>query len=393
MLTEAPSRTAAVLASALFLLILVMRGPITCVGVIAEPVMQAFEIGYAAFGFLCALPIACFGVCGFCAPMVSGRFGLSQSLTLAAVLVFLGALGRLVPDYSVLLLSTVLVATGIAFLNVLMPVLLKQTFPKRIDVTMGFFTGFIGLSGAIGTYVSVPLWERFGTVAAPFGFWAVLGAAALLLWCLAPKKGSAGATRFAIPKGFLANPMTWAVTLVMGLQSLTIYTTAAWLPTVLQTKGFSASDAGLGVAAFLLISAPASILLPVILRVFRGGRNTAIFCAVEFAAGLLLWLTGGAGSIVGCLLAGISQGLAFSLALLVMSEKSHRLSNLFLISGFAQGVGYVGAGFGPWLCGVFFEASHDARVIVGFLFAAVVVWGVSAWYAFGPKPLFAGEKP
>lgn len=281
------------LLTALLAMILIMRGPVTCVGVLTEPVMTTFGIGYSAFGFLCALPIACFGLCGLLGPVVSARTGLSRALTLSVLFVLVGAAGRLVTDYATLLLSTVFIATGIAFLNVLMPVLLKQNFPERADVAMGLFTGFIGFSGAIGTYVSVPMWERWGTLTAPFGLWVALSALALLAWWAAPKKGAVTENRFHFGAGFLRNPMVWAVMLVMSMQSLTIYTTAAWLPTILKTEGFSAADAGFGVAAFLLISAPASIFSPWIVRVCGGGRRTSFLCALNFAVGVFLWLRGG----------------------------------------------------------------------------------------------------
>lgn len=376
------------LLAALLAMILIMRGPVTCVGVLTGPVMTTFGIGYSAFGFLCALPIACFGLCGLLGPVVSARTGLSRALTLSVLLILLGAAGRLVTDYATLLLSTVFIATGIAFLNVLMPVLLKQNFPERADVAMGLFTGFIGFSGAIGTYVSVPMWERWGTLAAPFGLWVALSALALLAWRAAPKKGSVAENRFRFGAGFFRNPVVWAVMLVMSMQSLTIYTTAAWLPTILKTEGFSAADAGFGVAAFLLISAPASIFSPWIVRVCGGGRRTSFLCALNFAVGVFLWLRGGGAAFVGCLMAGVSQGLAFSLAMLVMSRKTKNLSELFLISGFAQGTGYVIAGLGPWICGVLFDLAYDPRAIVAFLLGAIAVWGASALYAFGRRPLF-----
>ena len=60
----------------------------------------------------------------------------------------------------------------------------------------------------------------------------------------------------------------WAVIFVMGMQSLTIYTTVAWLPTILSTQGFSASTAGLGSAVFLLVSAPASIMTAAFIKAF-----------------------------------------------------------------------------------------------------------------------------
>lgn len=386
--TGKTERVSIVLLAALFCMILIMRGPITAVGVLAEPIRNGYGLDYAAFGFLCALPIACFGVCGFCTPMLCARTGFVRALTLAVGLVLVGAAGRLIPNHVVLLVATGAIATGIAFLNVLMPVLLKQNFPQRPEVVMGLFTGFIGFSGALGTYVSFPLWEHFATLTAPLGLWIVLSALALLAWFFAPKHGTISHKAVRIDRAFLRNPMVWIVMLVMSMQSLTIYTTASWLPTLLMTEGFTAADASFGVALFLLISAPASIFFPWILRVCGGERRTALFCAIEFAVGLLLWLLGGAWATLGCLLAGISQGLAFSLAMLVMSRKSSNLSQLYLISGFAQGLGYVIAGFGPWICGLLFDLFHSTSAIVAFLLAAVLIWGVSAWIAFGPRALF-----
>lgn len=51
--------------AALLLTILVMRGPITCIGAVADEIIESLQIGYPAYGFLSALPIACFGL--FCA--------------------------------------------------------------------------------------------------------------------------------------------------------------------------------------------------------------------------------------------------------------------------------------------------------------------------------------
>ena len=59
---------------ALLMTILVMRGPITCIGAVADEIIESLQIGYPAYGFLSALPIACFGL--FCDRKQRGiRFG------------------------------------------------------------------------------------------------------------------------------------------------------------------------------------------------------------------------------------------------------------------------------------------------------------------------------
>ena len=132
---------------ALLMTILVMRGPITCVGAVAEEIIKTLHIGYPAYGFLTALPIACFGLFCAAAPAMSKRFGLLVTVLICLALILIGTAGRLIPSYSVMLMATALIGIGIAVLNVLMPVLLRDYFPNNIALVMGVFTGFIGFSG------------------------------------------------------------------------------------------------------------------------------------------------------------------------------------------------------------------------------------------------------
>ena len=237
---------------ALLLTILVMRGPITCVGAVADEVIRALDIGYPAYGFLSALPIACFGLFCAAAPAMSKRFGLLTTVLICLVLILLGAVGRLIFSYPVMLIATALIGIGIAVLNVLMPVLLRDYFPNNIPLVMGVFTGFIGFSGSIGAYFSVPLFNAFESLRAPLGLWVLMATLGLIAWFLTPRGKKISVAGGAFEWSLLKKPLTWAVIFVMGMQSLTIYTTVAWLPTILSSLGFSASTAGLGSAVFRL---------------------------------------------------------------------------------------------------------------------------------------------
>lgn len=374
--------------AALLMTILVMRGPITCVGAVADEIIEALGIGYPAYGFLSALPIACFGLFCAAAPAMSHRFGLIGTLLISLALVFVGALGRLLPFYATMLFATGLIGVGIALLNVLMPVLLRDYFPNNIPLVMGVFTGFIGFSGSIGAYFSVPLFYAMNSLLGPLGLWVLMAGTALLSWFLVPKRKKISVSGGVFDWSLLKKPLTWAVIFVMGMQSLTIYTTVAWLPTILATLGFSASTAGLGSAVFLLVSAPASILTAAYIKLVRGERPAALIMTVSFALGIVLWLAGGAMSFVGCVLAGIPQGITFSMAMILMAQKTNNLSELLVISSLAQGIGYVLAGFGPFICGLLYQGDGDWVSVIAFMLGAVILWGVSAWYAFGDRKLF-----
>ena len=373
---------------ALLLTILVMRGPITCVGAVADEVIRALDIGYPAYGFLSALPIACFGLFCAAAPAMSKRFGLLTTVLICLVLILLGAVGRLIFSYPVMLIATALIGIGIAVLNVLMPVLLRDYFPNNIPLVMGVFTGFIGFSGSIGAYFSVPLFNAFDSLVAPLALWVVMAAWGLLSWFLVPHGKKISLAGGAFEWSLLKKPLTWAVIFVMGMQSLTIYTTVAWLPTILSSLGFSASTAGLGSAVFLLVSAPASILTAAFIKVVGSERKAAAIMTVSFALGIMLWLMGGVWSFLGCVLAGVPQGITFSMAMILMAQKTNNLSELLVISSLAQGIGYILAGFGPFICGLLYQGDGYWWPVATFMLTAVFLWGASALYAFGNRKLF-----
>lgn len=368
-----------------------MRGPVTGIGAIAEPLSEALGMGYVAYGFVSALPIVCFGLCCAAVPVAAQKLGMARLITLCFALILAGSALRLVFNLPLFSLATVLIGVGIAFLNALMPVVLRHLFKSDVAFIMGVFTGLIGFSGTIGAYCSVPVMQYFESVRAPLALWAIWSAVTIVLWTVSRKPDNVKIMPLALDCSLLARPMTWAVIFVMSMQSLTIYTTVAWVPTLLADQGMSASDAGLASAIFLLVSAPASILTSRFIRLCRSERMASLIMTVSFAIGIILWSAGGPLSYVGCVLAGIPQGITFSMAMILMAKKSSDLNQLLLISSLAQGIGYLIAGLGPFICGLLYNPANPWPIL-SFMLAAVCLWGTSALYAFGNQPLFVKKS-
>lgn len=368
-----------------------MRGPVTGIGAIAEPLSEALGMGYVAYGFVSALPIVCFGLCCAAVPVAAQKLGMARLITLCFALILAGSALRLVFNLPLFSLATVLIGVGIAFLNALMPVVLRHLFKSDVAFIMGVFTGLIGFSGTIGAYCSVPVMQYFESVRAPLALWAIWSAVTIVLWTVSRKPDNVKIMPLALDCSLLARPMTWAVIFVMSMQSLTIYTTVAWVPTLLADQGMSASDAGLASAIFLLVSAPASILTSRFIRLCRSERMASLIMTVSFAIGIILWSAGGPLSYVGCVLAGIPQSITFSMAMILMAKKSSDLNQLLLISSLAQGIGYLIAGLGPFICGLLYNPANPWPIL-SFMLAAVCLWGTSALYAFGNQPLFVKKS-
>ena len=78
---------------------LMMRGPVTCIGPLAELVRDAFGASYADYGLLAALPIAAFGLFRVPGPATAARLGLRGAVLASIAVVTLGAWAHLVADH------------------------------------------------------------------------------------------------------------------------------------------------------------------------------------------------------------------------------------------------------------------------------------------------------
>ena len=375
---DAPARASAELngltaLSALLAVTLVMRGPVTMVGPLGPELSALLSLTPTDFGVLTALPIALFGLGSFAAAPLAGRLGLRQGAALAVLLVLLGTFARAVPSWWPLLAATGVAALGIAILNVLIPVVIKTAFSGSVGRVMGIYTGVVGLSGALGGLTAVPLADALG-VAAPTCAWGVVAAAALVFWrCRAPhargaEAGSSAKSAKAESGTFarlLRSPTAVALIGVMGVQSLLIYTVAAWLPGWLQTLGTTPQMSGTWLFIYLVSGLPASVLTPRFMRWCGSERTAECVLAGLYLFGVAGWTAGGAWLFPASIAAGASQGAMLSVAFLLMAEKTSGTREMLAMSALAQGVGYLFAGTGPWI----------------FTAVMVVLWAVAGWMA------------
>ena len=382
MLKPVIARTLPIASAATLVLLfatLMMRGPVTCVGPLAELVRDAFGASYADYGLLAALPIAAFGLFSFPGPALAARLGLRGAVLASIAVVTLGAWGRLSGSWTGFLAATIGVGAGIALLNVYMPVAVKKTYAaKDVALMMGIYTGVIGLSGSIGGLTASPLAAWTGSLVGPMAFWGLLGILAASAWAMgAPALPASAGTAKGSIRTIVGKPVAWALTAVMGLQSLLIYTVCAWMPPYWMSEGMSRSETGFWIFVFLVSGLPASILTDRFMRAMKTDARASAALALIYLAGLGLWLWGGAGLLPGSVLAGASQGAMLSVAFILMAKKSSDAPQMLAMSSMAQGFGYLGAGLGPivfgWLC----EWTGGWSISFVFTAAVMVLWGLS----------------
>ena len=356
-----------------------MRGPITSVGPLANLLTTELALTPNQYGLVASLPILAFGLFSFVAASVVRRFGLVSAVFLFLISLAIGGFLRSIPDYGPLLAGTFMVGTGIAALNVLMPVVIKTWFTSGAHRLFGIYTGFVGLSGAIGALSAYPLASSTQLTQAPFLLWAGFGILVLVAWVGLTHAARSSSQPLLRASGLYRQPGAWAMTGVMGLQSLLIYTVAAWLPPYLEAQQVSATMAGMALALYLFAGLPASIFTERFMRFCRHEWLAEGLMSLSYLLGLYCWTLGDAWIYLGSVLAGAPQGSMLSTAFILMAQKTRSNAALLGLSAMTQGIGYLGAGLGPIIfAALLVDGWTPALWFVAFI---IVLWALCGLFA------------
>lgn len=349
------------LATAVVLAALNLRPAVTSVAPLLAEMRGALGTSSIWAGVLTTLPVLCFSAAGFAAPWLATRIGLGRTVSLALLVLAAGLAFRPYGASYPVLAATLVAASGIALANVLIPVVIKASFPTRVGLMTGIYTAALQAGGALGAAVTPAVEQSLGGWRQALASWAALAALALLLWIPAARRHrsdwSTATTHSTQRRSLLRNRLAWTVTLYMGSQSLLAYIMMGWLPQIFIDNGIDKTTAGMLSGVMSLIGVPVALLIsPLAARSSNQswwntglgvlGITGAIGLMVAPAAAPVLW-----SSLIGV---GMS---AFSLALTVIALRARNAEDTAQLSGMAQGFGYLLASTGPFLFGLLHDLS------------------------------------
>lgn len=369
-----------------------LRGPFTSLAPVLSQVMEGLSLNSSAAGFLTALPLLTFALFSPLVTKISQRIGLEPSLLFALVLITTGITLRSFGAIPTLYIGTVMIGLGIAIGNVLLPVVVKISFPTRIATVTSLYIFTMGIGSTLGSSLMVPFSEL--TLFTLTGWQLALlmnlvfPILALMIWLpKITKRSSSKSTKQneenPVPmKKMIKSGVAWQVTLALGLNSFTFYSLAGWLPQILNDLGYSEIDAGY-IYGFLQFSTmvPGLLLLP-----FLGKSNNQrwliTLCTSSVFIGLigLLYLPDFAIFWVG--LFGLANCSTFIIALSFVGLRTSNSSQAASLSGMAQGIGYALAATGPTLVGKLHSQTGSWSVpillIAGVAFACTIFAALAA---------------
>lgn len=377
-------KTVLLLVIGIIFLATTLRSPLTSVGPIIAYIRDDLGISNVLAGFITTIPLIAFALISPIAPKIARRFGMELTLFFSIILLAFGIIMRSLGNTSLLLFGTALIGIAIAFGNVLIPSLIKLKFPLQVGLLTAIFTLSMNFSSTIGAGISYPIAANttLGWQGA-LGCWAILTIIAALIWLPQIKnaKRIKENTEPAVTgrsKSILSNPLTWTVTLCMGLQSLLFYTTAAWIPEIMQSQGISADKSGWMLSLMQFAQLPLTFLTPILASRMKDQRPLVAFFSLLYVIGFVGLLVGNSSlSIVWMIILGFAGGASFSFAMMLFTLRTRTPMEAAELSGTAQSFGYLLAAIGPVLFGFLHDATASwSMPIILFIATAIVLFVV-----------------
>jgi MFS transporter, CP family, cyanate transporter len=359
------------------------------------------HLSSATLSLLAATPVICFGVASAFAAWLNRRFGEEMTLLAALGVLAAGLLLRGLWPGALLFPGTILAASAIGILNVLLSSLVKRRWPERAGLLVGVYLTALSVGAITSSLLSVPLYHASGgSVRLALGIWAGPAALAMLLWLpqlryRAPGLGRPAATpvpalpAVATPGGRIKvyrYALSWQVMGFMGLQSLLYYAALSWLPTIFQDRGASAVAAGNLLALMGAGNLVAAFFVPALAHRTPDQRMLVVPSMAGMGIGLVLCLWAPLSlAAIWVFLLGLSQGACLALAIFFMMARAPDAGAAASLSGFAQSVGYLLASAGPLEVGLLHSAtgSWDIPVV---LLLILVAAGIAVG-ALAARPL------
>lgn len=362
----APAASGALLLGAVLLVSLNLRGAIAAVSPVLPQIRGDLSMSAAAAGLLTTLPVLCFAAGAPVAAWLARRAGLETAVLTGCLAIAAGTLLRVMAGVPLLLAGTLVVGVGMAVGNVVVPVVVKRDFPRRVGATTGLYTAALAAGAALSAALTAPVAALWGWRTG-LAVWAALAVAAAAVWTHATRRRKAGdpvpgapreEERERVGTGLWRSPVAWAIALFLGCQSFEYYSVTAWLPTLLvDDAGLGVPAAGVGMSLFQALGIAGSLVVPLVAtRLPRQGWLGVLVAAgwATLHVGLLTWPSAW---VLWAVVGGVTQGGGVAFAFTVLVLRAADTATARALSGMVQFVGYSIAATGPVAIGALYEVA------------------------------------
>lgn len=352
-------------ACAIVLITLNLRIPVNSVAPVLPLIQRDTGLSTSAASLLTTIPLLSFLLSAPLVPRLMSAMGQSRLVTCSLTGIALGVALRSVPGIATLFVGTLVLGLSIAVASVLAPSIVKAV-PNQSGVLTGLYTMSLSVGPAAALGLTLPMVDVAGTSwNGALLAWSVVTFAAIVAWGLAGRGSSSRRMGGSAPRhprpSVYREKSAWAIALYLGLTSLTFYTTATWLPTVLRESNIDGVAAGGLTALISLIAIPFALAAPLVVKRFsrHTGILTSLSSALVVIASLLLLVQKPGFGIAAVLAFGVAQGACLGMAYALVVDRSRSVDHSAAMSAMAQTVGVTLAAAGPFAFGALFDFTQS----------------------------------
>ncbi|MCX6444579.1 MAG: MFS transporter [Actinobacteria bacterium] len=364
-----------------------MRVPIIIIGPLLPILKVEFGLSTYAQSLLTSIPVICFSLMALMMHRINRLGDTNRVLTISVVILFASLLLRTLTGLSGLFIFSILVGISIAILNFMLPVWVKENSQAGSGYITGIYAAIMGTCGSLAVAGAVPLAElssftwRLSMLPA-----IVVAGLVATIWLNRFRGQRVHAARSQERSIFfhplLRNPSAWAIALYFGCQSMMFYATATWVPTILLTKGFTLSEAGVGLATATFIGSIVGIFIPHFATSRSDLRPSLLaISALNIASFTALALDSGPRAIIWLILGNIGLFISFPISLLLCVLKSSTAEQTKSLSIMSQSLGYFMAALAPPMLGIIFDITLNWNVSFFFIVFLSIVQGITGFFA------------
>lgn len=354
----------------LALVALNLRAVLTAIPPLTLDIQAATGWNDTTMGLLTTLPVVVMGLAALIVPWLAQRIGRPQTVWLALALLVIASGARLLAGTPVILFATAFLGgLGIALASGLVPALVREKLPQATGAATGLWTASMFTGAALAAALTVPVALATGSWQWGLAVWAIPAIVALVLWTVVESPYRRHATDRAAGAISLRSlpwrqPLAWALTAYLAINSIVFYTALAWIAPSLDERGWTAEEGGLLFGLFTASQIVAALLMPWLAQRLPGRRiawtatvlvTTICLLSLAYTPGLL--------TAVVLFLFGFTNAGGFTIGLSMLSEFSVDAPSAARLTAMAFAVTYLLAAIGPTLAGALLDAAGSWTLV------------------------------
>lgn len=370
---------------AIVLLGLNLRPVLAAIGPLLDRIQLDTGLDHIGASLLTSLPVVIMGLGALAAGLLRKRLGERNGILVGVLLIALACLARgVLPDSSILIVTALLAGAGIAFVQALLPGLIKSRFAADSGRLIGFYSCAIMGGAAFGTALTPWLAQSIGWSWA-LASWTLPALLAAAVWRRAAPSEALAAADNVPHLDVWRSPRAWLLMSFFGVGTAGYTLVLAWLPPYYTALGWSAQSSGLLLAALTLCEVFAGLLASSLLPRCPDRRVLLGVVLVALLAGLLGLMLAPLQLVVPiCILLGIGIGALFPLSLVVAQDHLDDPRQTGDLLAFVQGGGYLIAATAPFLAGLLRQYTADLRLSwLAMAAATLVLMGMATLFKPG----------